>query len=165
MRTMRKDLAAAGIPYVDGAGRKADFHALRGTFMSGLAVAHAHPRTIQALGRLSTVELAMQAYTDLRLLDTRGAVSLLPIPDLTAGQFQGVSRHVSRPTATSPRPAASGCAGGVSGVGVENDAPSCEDLHETARRVVGAQGFEPRTYGLKGRCSTIELRPRVSRAV
>ena len=32
-------------------------------------------------------------------------------------------------------------------------------IHPSRRRLVGAVGIEPTTFGLKGRCSTTELRP------
>ena len=77
-KTVRADMDAAGIEHEDAEGRKADFHALRHTFVSRLAAAGIHPREAQALARHSSVELTMQAYTDLRLLDLHGAVESTP---------------------------------------------------------------------------------------
>jgi hypothetical protein len=37
MWMMRKDLEAAGLPFVDAQGRRADFHSLRGTLNTHLA--------------------------------------------------------------------------------------------------------------------------------
>ena len=77
-RTVWKDLAAARIERKDDEGRVVDFHALRKTFITGLASSGVHPRVAQALARHSSIELTLQAYTDLRLLDLRGAVEGLP---------------------------------------------------------------------------------------
>lgn len=74
---LRRDLEAAGIPYVQN-GRVFDFHALRGQFVSQLAAAGVHPRVAQELARHSDVRLTMAAYTDLGLLDVRGALDKLP---------------------------------------------------------------------------------------
>jgi len=81
IRTFWKDLEYADIPRRDEDGRVVDFHALRTTFVSGLAAAGVHPRVAQALARHSSVDLTMSAYTDLSLLDLRGAVEELPIGD------------------------------------------------------------------------------------
>ena len=78
IRTFRRDLAAAGIARQDESGRVVDFHSLRVTFVSSLAAAGVHPRTTQALARLSSVELAMRVYTDLSRLDLRGALEKVP---------------------------------------------------------------------------------------
>jgi integrase len=60
-RTLRADLEAAGIAAEDDEGRVVDFHALRTTFVSSLAVAGVRPRVAQALTRHSSVELTMRA--------------------------------------------------------------------------------------------------------
>ena len=79
-RTLAADLKAAGIAQEDAEGRRVDLHALRTTFISSLSAAGVHPRTAQALARHSRLELTMKAYTDLHLLDLRGAVeSLVPV--------------------------------------------------------------------------------------
>ena len=52
---LRHDLAAAGIPYEDTAGRVFDFHALRHQFISNLAAAGVHPKEAQTLARHSKI--------------------------------------------------------------------------------------------------------------
>jgi hypothetical protein len=59
-----------------------DFHALRTTFVSSLVAAGIHPRVAQALARHSTVELTMKAYTEVHLLDLRGAVDRTATPEV-----------------------------------------------------------------------------------
>lgn len=55
-------------------GRRGYFHCLRVTFVSLLAAQGVHPRVAQALARHAKLETTMAAYTDLSLLDLRGAV-------------------------------------------------------------------------------------------
>jgi len=47
----------------------ADFHSLRVTFVTNLAGGGVHPRTAQALGCYSTVELTMKTYTKVGLIE------------------------------------------------------------------------------------------------
>ena len=77
-KMLRADLTAAGIEYEDSAGRVADFHSLRTTFITGLSLGGVHPRTAQALARHSSIELTMGAYTDLTAIDLAGALDGLP---------------------------------------------------------------------------------------
>ncbi len=74
---VRGDLEAAGIPYIEG-GRVFDFHSLRGLLGSYLAAAGVHPRVAQELMRHSDIKLTMGVYTDLGVLDVRGALDKLP---------------------------------------------------------------------------------------
>ena len=60
---IKADLADAGIPYIDVAGRYADFHSLRHTTGSLLAAAGVHPKVIQSIMRHSDINLTMSKYT------------------------------------------------------------------------------------------------------
>ena len=73
-RTVNADLVACKLDREDDQGRIVDFHSLRVTFITRLSAAGVHPRTAQALARHSKLELTMKTYTDVRLLDLRGAV-------------------------------------------------------------------------------------------
>jgi hypothetical protein len=84
----RSDLDAAGIPFRDGAGRVADFHALRHTFISNLASGGIHPKTAQALARHSTITLTMDRYT--HTLRGEQADALAVLPDLSQPARQAV---------------------------------------------------------------------------
>ncbi len=84
IRTFWADLEAARIPREDASGRVVDFHALRTTFVSWLAMQGAHPRVAQALARHASIETTMARYTDLSLVDVRGAVASLPLPAAAA---------------------------------------------------------------------------------
>lgn len=63
---------------VDDAGRYADFHAFRHTFISNLAAAGVHPKTAQALARHSTFALTMDRYTHTYRPALSDAVAGLP---------------------------------------------------------------------------------------
>lgn len=62
-RMIRADLKAAQIPYKDDSGRDLDFHSLRHTFITNLALAGVHPAVAQKLARHSKIELTMKYYT------------------------------------------------------------------------------------------------------
>jgi len=74
-RFLKRDLKRAGIAYRDAAGKVADFHSLRVTFVTSLAKLGVHPAKAQRLARHSTVTLTMNVYTSLDVDDLRSAVS------------------------------------------------------------------------------------------
>jgi integrase/recombinase XerD len=76
MRMMRIDLKRAGIEYVV-AGRFADFHALRHTFISSLARSGVHPSKAKELARHSTTMLTMDVYAHVETEALRSAVDTL----------------------------------------------------------------------------------------
>jgi integrase len=94
--TLHRDLEAAAIAREDDQGRVVDFHALRTTFVSWLAATGAHPRTAQALARHSSIDLTMNVYTDLRLVNTKGAVDRLPLPAAGGGERTWVLKAWNR---------------------------------------------------------------------
>ncbi|MHC4092618.1 MAG: tyrosine-type recombinase/integrase [Planctomycetota bacterium] len=77
-RMLRADLAAAGIDYCDDAGKVADFHCLRHTFISNLARGGVHPKIAQQLARHSTIALTMDRYTHTVLGELSAALTALP---------------------------------------------------------------------------------------
>jgi len=60
---LKADLKEAGIEYTDSSGRDCDFHSLRHTFITNLALAGVHPAVVQKLARHSSIELTMKYYT------------------------------------------------------------------------------------------------------
>ena len=80
-RAFKEDLVAAGIDPADTAGRIADFHALRHTFISNLASGGVHPKVAQTLARHSTITLTMNRYSHTFQGDETAALATLP--DLT----------------------------------------------------------------------------------
>jgi integrase/recombinase XerD len=75
---LKQDLERAGIPYVDEQGRVADFHSLRKTFITNLSKAGVSPKMAQTLARHSDINLTMNTYTTLGLIDQMAAVEALP---------------------------------------------------------------------------------------
>jgi len=74
------------VPYVDDAGRVADFHALRHSFISHLANAGVHPSVAKTLARHSTITLTMDRYTKVARERETDALALLP--DLDAREAE-----------------------------------------------------------------------------
>ena len=62
VKMIRADLKAAGIAYRDEAGRDVDFHSLRHSFITNLALAGVHPSVAQKLVRHSSILLTMKYY-------------------------------------------------------------------------------------------------------
>jgi hypothetical protein len=88
------------LAYRDDAGRCADFHALRHTFISNLASGGVHPKTAQRLARHSTITLTMDRYTHLRREDLAGALDTLP--DLSAQRQVAVMTGTNGAESLSP---------------------------------------------------------------
>ncbi len=70
--------------YADEAGRVADFHALRHTFISNLARGGVHPKLAQDLARHSDVNLTLSRYSHTELEEQASAVASLPSLDTTS---------------------------------------------------------------------------------
>jgi len=85
---IKADLTDAGIPYVDDAGRFADFHCLRHTTGSLLAASGVHPKVAQSIMRHSDINLTMSRYTHTRAGQEAKAVADLPDLSLPSSQKQ-----------------------------------------------------------------------------
>jgi integrase len=83
---IKADLAEAEIPYVDGAGRYADFHSLRHTTGSLLAASGVHPKVAQSIMRHSDINLTMSRYT--HTLTGQEAQAVAGLPDLSLPSSQ-----------------------------------------------------------------------------
>src|SRR5262249_24512709 len=79
---LRSDLQAAGIPYRDGSGRVADFHALRHSYVTALVKSPAPVKVVQTLARPSTPTLTLGVYAHIGVYDQTAALEALP--DLSA---------------------------------------------------------------------------------
>jgi len=66
--------------YCDGAGRFADFHSHRHTFITSLERAGISPKMAQTLARHSDIRLTMGIYTRVGLNDQTAAIRSLPPP-------------------------------------------------------------------------------------
>ena len=74
----RIDLQAAGVAYMDDAGRVADLHSLRHTYITRLACAGVPVKIAQELARHSTITLTMDRYAHVGLADKARALDALP---------------------------------------------------------------------------------------
>ena len=92
-KMLRADLDAVGIAYRDAAGRVADFHSLRHSFLTNLASGGVHPKVAQALARHSTITLTMDRYT--HTCPGELSAALAALPDLS-----GSAREAARATGT-----------------------------------------------------------------
>jgi len=101
MDMMKKDLEAARIPFLDAQGRRVDFHSLRGTLNTHLAVAEIDPHVRQKLMRHSEIKLTLDHYTDSTMLPLTEAVTKLPEFTSYATPCATVS-DISCPQASSP---------------------------------------------------------------
>ncbi len=84
VKMLRADLTVAEIEYRDEAGRVADFHALRHTFITNLARTGVHPKVAQQLARHSTITLTMDRYSHLVIGELADGLSALPELDTGA---------------------------------------------------------------------------------
>jgi len=75
---MREHLAAAGIAYLDDQGRRLDFHALRMTFDTNLAIAGVSDAVRMKAMRHKTPRLTMETYLDGEKVPVAGALAKLP---------------------------------------------------------------------------------------
>lgn len=66
------------LAYMDGAGRVADFHSLRHTFISNLARGGVHPKIAMELARHKKLDLTMGVYTHVLHSDKAAALDVLP---------------------------------------------------------------------------------------
>ena len=78
METFKRDLRRAGIEFIDAKGRRADFHSLRHTLGTNLALAGTAPRVAMEAMRHSDIRLTTKTYTDTGLLPVSDAVVKLP---------------------------------------------------------------------------------------
>jgi integrase len=83
---IKADLTAAGIPYLDDAGRYADFHCLRHTTGSLLASSGTHPKVAQSIMRHSTIDLTMSRYT--HIFRGQESEAIKKLPDLSQPSSQ-----------------------------------------------------------------------------
>ncbi|MHC4867775.1 MAG: tyrosine-type recombinase/integrase [Planctomycetota bacterium] len=103
---LKIDLEAAQIPYKDAAGRYADFHALRHSFISSLDHPDISVKVAQSLARHSSVTLTLDTYTHPKLYSERAALEKLPkLPDVGT-DTGGRSAAVAVKTGTDDSPAA-----------------------------------------------------------
>jgi hypothetical protein len=75
---IRHDLKAAGLPYRDVSDRVADFHSLRHSYVTALAMSNAPVKIVQSLARHSTPTLTLGVYAHVGLFDQSAALDAQP---------------------------------------------------------------------------------------
>lgn len=78
--TFRRDLVAAGIPFVDESGRRVDLHSLRKTFGTALVLSGVEPRVVMEAMRHSDLKLTMKTYMDAAQLQGPVAAAVAKLP-------------------------------------------------------------------------------------
>ena len=150
---------------VDDAGRVADFHGLRHTFVSNLVTGGVHPKVAQQLARHSSIALTMDRYTHLGLIDMTAGLSALPninAPESQTVRATGTTDDVSDLSCTKSctRPVQLNRFQPISAVA--NDTPAANEKPRVSPRKtqqntglseVHPAGLEPATFGSVDRCS------------
>ncbi|TVS09575.1 MAG: hypothetical protein EA424_26825, partial [Planctomycetaceae bacterium] len=160
------------LTYTNHEGEKADFHALRHTCGAWLAVAGVHPKVVQTVLRHSAITLTMDTYGHLFPGQDAAAVAALPsmmnAPKDGPEELQATGTDDGAPSKVAAnRQRANGekqlkTAKRGEGYEVcsedsdESQVVTLSGLGKTGRDVAKVRllGLEPRTYGLKVRCST-----------
>jgi hypothetical protein len=177
---IKADLADAGIPYIDEAGRFADFHSLRHTTGSLLAASGVHPKVSQSIMRHSDINLTMSRYS--HVLRGQESEAIAGLPDLSLPSSKS---QAARATGTdgaeelTPKltpfltPTAFPTCNRLSAVGngpdnLQENANTDKCLKDgeldtespplaavgMGENEMGRGGFEPPTHGFSVRCST-----------
>jgi len=78
METFKADLKEANIEFINAKNQRADFHSLRHTLATNLALSGTAPRVAMEIMRHSDIRLTSKTYTDAGLLPITDAVAKLP---------------------------------------------------------------------------------------
>jgi hypothetical protein len=78
METFKADLKEANIEFINAKNQRADFHSLRHTLATNLALAGTAPRVAMEIMRHCDMRLTSKTYTDTGLLPITDAVAKLP---------------------------------------------------------------------------------------
>jgi integrase len=168
------------IPYIDDAGRYADFHSLRHTTGSLLAASGVHPKVAQSIMRHSDINLTMSRYS--HVLRGQESEAIEGLPDLSLPSKQNQQAKATGTDGSgewTPKwtpeltPAAFSECDRSSAVGnrrdklqenaSEHNYKQNRNLDSKSHRLaavgmgekeVGRGGFEPPTHGFSVRCST-----------
>ena len=131
----KADRDAAGIPARDDAGRVADFHALRHTFITNLATGGVAPKTAQALARHSTITLTLDRYTHQYKGDEAAALDVLP--DLSAPPAEAVALLGTDDSAATADDTPTSSPTSSSAKSRPSGASRCDEVEGEARREAG----------------------------
>ena len=178
VRVLDADLAFAGIAKRDAAGRVVDFHAMRHTYGTRLARGGVSLQLAQRLMRHSTPALTSNLYTHLDMGDMHGAMASLPdLPQTKAHKAQDRAAEAGASLAPALAPTLAPDSGKRCHFAAHHGTEPSNRLSIRAQRVdtqkaphlqgfsppdnarqekslVGREGFEPSTLGLRVPCST-----------
>ena len=160
-KTLAKDLAAVGIPYCDENGRYADFHALRGTFITLMQQNGASVSVTQHAARHSSPNLTTGVYSDAAILD-RDAAGFKPHVETTGLKMK---RRQAKWTTEWTKNSTANCQNSSKTVAeCRNENAVLEVVLQRRNptfsqdvagwRKIGATGFEPATSWSQTKCST-----------
>ncbi len=152
-RPLYRDMAKAGIEKLDALGRKLDFHSLRYTFATTLAVNGTSQRVAQELMRHSDPMLTAKIYTDVSQLPIADAVNRLPwIADGSCAQIDsqslGFDGHLGSRTGMSE-----GACDKLQNIDEEGDSPP-KSQSVASCQLVEVAGVEPASLELLRKAST-----------
>ncbi|MES1195298.1 MAG: site-specific integrase, partial [Opitutus sp.] len=89
--TIRRDLARAGIVFVDTLGRRMDLHAMRKTTGTHLVLSGAQPRVVMEAMRHSDLKLTMKTYMDAQQLQGPVSAAVARLPWHREPAVQGIA--------------------------------------------------------------------------
>ena len=159
---LRPDLELAGIEYETEDGF-ADFHNLRHTCGTMLTKAGVHPKIVQEIMRHSNINLTMGTYTHLQDSDKAEAISKLPPIKIlkpkqaktgTCDTPENLTANLTENPVKTQRNSIKFGKGEIGKEKSLQNVKSCKNNSLSNQKQMRALGLEPRTYGLKGRCST-----------
>jgi hypothetical protein len=103
MKRFQTDLKRANVAYINSKGQRVDFHSLRYTLATNLALAGTPPRAAMEIMRHSDMRLTTKTYTDAGLLAVWDKVANLP--SFTTGCLVKDSQNLGRtiPSVSIPR--------------------------------------------------------------
>ena len=105
MEIFKADLKEANIEFINAKNQRADFHSLRHTLATNLALAGTAPRIAMEIMRHSDMRLTSKTYTDAGLLPITEAVTKLPsFIDKSVDDSQIDSQNSIRMGQTLPAP-------------------------------------------------------------
>jgi integrase len=161
-KMLRPDLELAGIKYTTDEG-VADFHSLRHTFGTRLAQSEVSPQVAQKLMRHSDINLTTNIYTHIPLTDKANGISKLPEIEIKKPKkVKTGTVNISEVPITKPsqnpikikrNSVKSNMMGFLRKEDIENISP-CRKRNLNNKQKLRVLGLEPKTYGLKSRCST-----------
>ena len=163
----RRQRDASGFLRFETDEGRADFHALRHTFITNLVRSGVHPKLAKELARHSTITLTMDHYAHVGLAEMNGALAFLPSIECASAEpppcrASESGRNVVAPM-VAPKTSDSSDTQELSDGSGETEEKltdhailmPAKDLRTamSARDKVPPVGFEPTTCGLRIRCS------------